>query len=325
MLAAKIGDLGHPVDPRIIAMITAAIGYLVRHGPLTEQDRWEEDPGGSPYTLGVIVAALVAGAAYLSGPDQQYVLDLADDWNHRIEEWTYVHDSWLDTIFGLAGHYVRVGPDPQTGVTRIANQADTQFDPPSSGVIGLEYLYLPRLGLRDPQDNRIADTTRLIDVMLACNVSTGVAYYRYNYDGYGEQVDGANWIGVGVGRVWPLLAGERGPRRRPGRTGRADPTHRDAGHAVPGRARPGAGMGPTAAAAPQRNPVPSVADRATHPECDAAGVGSQRADQTGLAQGHQTTGRATPTGHHPVSRAGTHTNRVVLADRGPGRGATPEP
>jgi len=62
--------------------------------------------------LGVIVAALVAGAAYLSGPDQQYVLDLADDWNHRIEEWTYVHDSWLDTIFGLAGHYVRVGPDP---------------------------------------------------------------------------------------------------------------------------------------------------------------------------------------------------------------------
>ena len=131
MLAAKIGDLGHPVDPRIIAMITAAIGYLVRHGPLTEQDRWEEDPGGSPYTLGVMVAALVAGAAYLSGPDQQYVLDLADDWNHRIEEWTYVHDSWLDTIFGLAGHYVRVGPDPQTGVTRIANQADpvrpTQF------------------------------------------------------------------------------------------------------------------------------------------------------------------------------------------------------
>ena len=81
--------------------------------------------------MGVIVAALVAGAAYLSGPDQQYVLDLADDWNHRIEEWTYVHDSWLDTIFGLAGHYVRVGPDPQTGVTRIANQADpvrpTQF------------------------------------------------------------------------------------------------------------------------------------------------------------------------------------------------------
>ena len=46
--------------------------------------------------------------------------------------------------------------------------------------------------------------------MLARNVGTGTAYYRYNYDGYGEQVDGGNWTGVGVGRVWPLLAGERG-------------------------------------------------------------------------------------------------------------------
>ncbi len=210
MLAAKLADRGYPTDPGTAAMIAAAIGFLVRNGPLTEQDRWEEDPGGSPYTLGVIVAALVAGAAYLSGPDQQYVLDLADDWNHRIEEWTYVHDSWLDSIYGASGHYVRVGPDPQTGVTRIANQADTNFDPPSSGVIGLEYLYLPRLGLRDPNDPRITDTTALVDVLLARNVGTGVAYYRYNYDGYGEQVDGGNWSGVGVGRAWPLLAGERG-------------------------------------------------------------------------------------------------------------------
>ena len=210
MLAAKLADLGHPADPGVARMITSAIGFLVRSGPLTDQDRWEEDPGGSPYTLGIIVAALIAGAAYLSGTDQQYVLDLADDWNHRIEEWTYVNGSWLDTVYGTTGHYVRVGPDPQTGVTRIANQADTDFYPPSSAVIGLEYLYLPRLGLRDPKDARIADTSTLVDVLLARNVGTGVAYYRYNYDGYGEQVDGANWTGVGVGRVWPLLAGERG-------------------------------------------------------------------------------------------------------------------
>src|ERR1700712_4081475 len=30
MLAAKLADLGHPADPDIIAMITAAIGFLVR-------------------------------------------------------------------------------------------------------------------------------------------------------------------------------------------------------------------------------------------------------------------------------------------------------
>ena len=33
-------------------MITAAIGYLVRHGPLTEQDRWEEEPRGQPVHVG---------------------------------------------------------------------------------------------------------------------------------------------------------------------------------------------------------------------------------------------------------------------------------
>ena len=210
MLAAKLRDLGRPPDQIIDDCVTAAVGYLVRNGPLTAQDRWEEDPGSSPFTLGVLVAALVAGAAFLSGTDRQYVLDLADDWNSRIEEWTYVHGSWLDTVFGLEGHYVRVGPDPQNNLSRIANQADLQFAAPSSGVLGMEFLYLPRLGLRDPRDQKIGDTTRLIDIMLGRDVGTGFAYYRYNYDGYGEQVDGANWSGVGVGRVWPLLTGERG-------------------------------------------------------------------------------------------------------------------
>ena len=56
----------------------------------------------------------------------------------------------------------------------------------------------------------MSDTASLIDVMLARNVGTGTGYYRYDYDGYGEQVDGANFSSVGVGRVWPLLAGERG-------------------------------------------------------------------------------------------------------------------
>ena len=46
--------------------------------------------------------------------------------------------------------------------------------------------------------------------MLARNVGTGVAYHRYNYDGYGEDYQGANWTGTGTGRLWPLLAGERG-------------------------------------------------------------------------------------------------------------------
>src|SRR5262249_54105698 len=117
---------------------------------------------------------------------------------------------WLDTVFELDGHYVRIGPDPQAGATRIANQPGRGFTVPSSGVLGLEFAYLARLGLRSPTDKAMTDTARLIDIMLARGVGTGTGYCRYNYDGYGEGYDGANWTGSGTGRLWPLLAGERG-------------------------------------------------------------------------------------------------------------------
>ena len=210
MLAAKLDDLGHPPSDATKAMMARAVGFLVQNGPLSPQDRWEEDPGGSPFTLGVIVAALVAGAKYLDAAAAGYARALADNWNERIEEWTYVAGSWLDTVFGLDGHYVRVGPDPETGVARIANQPDQSFVVPSSGVLGLEFAYLARLGLRSAASKPITDTAQLADIMLARNVGTGVAYYRYNYDGYGEDYQGANWVGTGTGRLWPLLAGERG-------------------------------------------------------------------------------------------------------------------
>src|SRR5664280_1080102 len=209
LMAAKLAERGHNVSAAG-DMIRKAVGFLVRTGPLTEQDRWEEDPGGSPFTLGCLVACLVAGADFLDGAGRDYVLSLADDWNQRIEEWCYVTDTWLDQLFNTGGHYVRVGPDPERGVARIANQADPNFVAPSSGVLGLEFMYLARLGLRDARDQRLVDSATIVDAMLGRNVGTGVGYHRYNYDGYGEQVNGANFVGVGVGRVWPLLVGERG-------------------------------------------------------------------------------------------------------------------
>ena len=43
-------------------MVRRPRGYLVRNGPVTQQDRWEEDPGYSPFTLAVEIAALLAAA-----------------------------------------------------------------------------------------------------------------------------------------------------------------------------------------------------------------------------------------------------------------------
>jgi glucoamylase len=74
----------------------------------------------------------------------------------------------------------------------------------------MEYLYLPRLGLRDPRDPRIQNTLKISESILKVETPHGIAYHRYNGDGYGEHKDGRPFDGTGVGRAWPLLTGERG-------------------------------------------------------------------------------------------------------------------
>ena len=76
-------------------------------------------------------------------------------------------------------------------------------------IVSPDALALVRFGLRDPHDPRILNTVRVLDTMLRTRTATGPAWYRYNRDGYGEHEDGRPFDGVGVGRPWPLLAGER--------------------------------------------------------------------------------------------------------------------
>ena len=49
----------------------------------------------------------------------------------------------------------------------------------------------------------------MIDALLKVNLPQGPCWYRYNGDGYGEHEDGSPFDGTGIGRAWPLLAGER--------------------------------------------------------------------------------------------------------------------
>jgi glucoamylase len=67
-----------------------------------------------------------------------------------------------------------------------------------------------RFGLRSAADPRIADTVTVIDALLKEDVPGGPAWHRYNGDSYGEHADGSAFDGSGIGRLWPLLTGERG-------------------------------------------------------------------------------------------------------------------
>jgi glucoamylase len=96
-------------------MAGRAAAYLARHGPMTPQDRWEENAGISPFTLGIEIVALVAAADLLPAEDRAYALSLADYWNERIEDWIYVQSGGFVERFGIDGHYVRIAPPLSQG------------------------------------------------------------------------------------------------------------------------------------------------------------------------------------------------------------------
>ncbi len=76
-------------------------------------------------------------------------------------------------------------------------------------IVSPDSLALVRFGLRSPNDPRILNTIRVIDALLRVELPQGSCWYRYNGDGYGEHKDGSPFDGTGIGRPWPLLAGER--------------------------------------------------------------------------------------------------------------------
>jgi glucoamylase len=213
LLAAKLREVGHLAGGAAVSrMIRSAISFIVRNGPMTEQDRWEENAGVSPFTLSVAICALVASADYFAPLERDYILSLADSWNERIEDWTFSTDGHLGRDLALPGYYVRLSPRPsEGGIAGLITRRNVHHgETPAGDLVGLEFLYLVRTGLRSADDPRILDTVRLVDQLLRADTPSGPSYYRYNGDGYGEHADGAPFDGIGIGRLWPLLTGERG-------------------------------------------------------------------------------------------------------------------
>ena len=213
LLAAKLRELGEPEPAGIGRMVAAALHYVARTGPCSDQDRWEENPGVNPFTLAVAIAALVAGAPWLAPAEAAAATALADEWNERLEHWCYVTDTALARRFGLGGYYVRLavpadGPAPGSEIVELRNRDGENIV--AAALVSLDFSYLTRLGLRRADDPRIRDTVAAVDQVLRVSTPSGDLFHRYNDDGYGEHADGSPFDGNGIGRLWPLLAGERG-------------------------------------------------------------------------------------------------------------------
>ncbi|MGA7193156.1 MAG: glucan 1,4-alpha-glucosidase [Anaerolineales bacterium] len=219
-LARRENALGKDDLTRLWLMVRKAASFLVCNGPVTQQDRWEEDPGYSPFTLAAEIAALLV-AAELADLNKEpaaasYLRETADAWNDNIERWIYVSGTDLANQIGVDGYYVRVAPpevadsaSPAGGFVPIKNRPPSQSLELSSQIISPDALALVRFGLRAADDPRIVNTVRVIDALLKTDTPNGPIWHRYNDDGYGEHEDGSPFDGTGMGRAWPLLAGER--------------------------------------------------------------------------------------------------------------------
>jgi glucoamylase len=200
-------------------MVRRAAGFIVRNGPSTEQDRWEEDAGLSTFTVAVEIAALLVAADLADdcgeAPVARYLRETADAWNDGIESGIYVQGTELARRVGVDGYYVRIAPpqdadasSPAAGFVPLKNRSSGS-EVPAAELVSPDALALVRFGLRAPDDPRIVQTIRVIDSLLKVDMPFGPLWRRYNGDGYGEHEDGRPFDGTGIGRPWPLLAGER--------------------------------------------------------------------------------------------------------------------
>lgn len=213
LLAARLASQDALQGIEVSEMINKSLGFISRNGPISQQDRWEEDTGINAFTLSICIAALVEGAAWLNTEGKTFALNLADYWNAHIEDWTTAHDTELASRIGVPAYYIRNAPTTlpreRLNVLPIKNRAS---DPSLSAneQVGVDFLQLVRFGLRRADNPLIIDSLKVIDAMLKVDTPCGPSWHRYTEDGYGEHKDGSAFNGVGYGRTWPLLTGERG-------------------------------------------------------------------------------------------------------------------
>ena len=194
--------------------VKKAADFLVKTGPKTPQERWEEKSGYSPSTIAAEIAGLVCAADIArrngDGESASLYLKTADDWAANVEKWT----ATTNGKYGDGNYYLRLtenGTPDAKEKTILNNNAGAFIE---NEIVDAGFLELVRLGIKSPDDPLIQKSVKVVDEVLKVNTPNGEGFYRYNHDGYGEMDDGRrwNWDGkyTGKGRLWALLSGERG-------------------------------------------------------------------------------------------------------------------
>jgi glucoamylase len=206
----------------VFPFVERAAGFLVRHAPITHQERWEENAGYSPSTLSAVIAGVICAAEIARAHDSMelavFYEEFADWIEGHLEDWTVTNRGIL--LPEVRRHYMRIRP-PEKGEAYHCEGCGEEMihlnnRPPGTRdsfqareIIDGGFLELVRYGVRRADDPLIVDSLKVVDAVLKRGLPQGPGWLRYNWDGYGQRADGGPFLGWGQGRVWPLLTGER--------------------------------------------------------------------------------------------------------------------
>jgi glucoamylase len=204
-------------DAATWARVRRAAEAILKKGPKTEQERWENQAGWSPATIAAQIAGLVCAAdlARKQGQvgDATRYEAAADAWARDVQSWTATSTG----PYSPKPYYLRITKDraPDQGTTyKIGDSGPSKAD--QRAVVDPSFLELVRLGVKRADDPVIANTVSVVDQKLGVPTPEGTLWRRFSFDGYGEANDGSPW-GIGEddtfvtrGRAWPIFAGERG-------------------------------------------------------------------------------------------------------------------
>jgi glucoamylase len=190
--------------------VQRAAECILAKGPVT-QERWENATGYSPASIGAQIAGLVCAAeiAQANGADATaaHYRSVADEWRSQLYHWTVTTNGPLSA----SPYFLRLSVDGNANAGTKYTLSDGGPTVDQRTVVDPSFLELVRLGVLRADDPAVLSTLPVIDRELGVDTPNGEFWHRYNHDGYGETPDGRPFgTNDGVGRLWPIFAGERG-------------------------------------------------------------------------------------------------------------------
>ena len=190
--------------------VQRAADCILANGPVT-QERWENATGYSPASIAAEIAGLVCAAqiaqANGANADAARYLSTADDWRAQLRNWTVTTNGPLSS----SPYFLRLSVDGDANAGTAYTLSDGGPTVDQRTVVDTSFLELVRLGVLRADDPAVLSTLPVVDRELGVNTPSGQFWHRYNHDGYGETLDGRPFgTNDGIGRLWPIFAGERG-------------------------------------------------------------------------------------------------------------------